>query len=286
MTTGRTRLYGVLGWPVAHSRSPRIHTAALAALGEDAAYLPLPVRPGSLEAALAGLLAVGADGLNVTLPHKEAALALVDEATPGAHAVGAVNTLSREGGRWVGSNTDGPGLLRALRREGGDPARRRVLVRGAGGAARAAVAALGRAGVASLAVAARRPPEAERLADGLGLAVDVPVDAFGFDALRAAADGVALLVPATSATLGGGPEAEAFARSIPLEALSPRAAVVDLVYAPRRTALLRRAEARGIRAVDGLGMLVEQAALALEGWLGRPAPVAVMRVAAEEAGSS
>lgn len=279
MTTAGTRWLGVLGWPVGHTRSPAIHTAALAATGVDAVYLAFAVPPTELPAAVAGLRALGALGANVTLPHKEHVMALLDEVEPAARAIGAVNTIVREGERLVGANTDGAGLARSLDEEGVVLRGARAMVVGAGGAARASVVGLADAGAAEITVVARRLEQAERLARELGDRVPIrAVELAG--PLAEAASRTDLLVQATSATLGGSPDAGAFAASLPLAALPAHAAVVDLVYVPRQTAVLEIAAARQLRCVDGLGMLVHQAALAFERWTGVSAPIEAMRRAA------
>ncbi len=264
MTTARTRLLGLLGDPVAHSRSPAIHTAALGALGIDASYLAFEVAGADLGRAVAGLRAIGALGANVTVPHKVAVMAHLDAIEPAARAIGAVNTIVRDEARLVGLNTDAPGLVRALLDAGCEPRSANVLVLGAGGAARAAIVGLRDAGAAHVSVTARRPERAEELAGELGAR---PID---LAAVRAAE--IDLLVQATSATMGE--DAEAFAATLPIDALPAHATVMDLVYAPLETTVLRAARARGLRTVDGLGMLVWQAALALERWLALDDPLA------------
>ena len=275
MTSAATRVLGVIGWPVSHSRSPAMHTAALAAMGEDAVYVPFAVPPGELPRAIAGLRSLGVLGVNLTLPHKQSAMALVDVLEPSARAVGAVNTIVREGERLIGANTDAAGLVLALRAEGVEPRGLRALVLGAGGAARAALHGLGEAG-AAVRVAARRAEQAEALARS------TRCDAVAMSALGEALRECDLLVQATSATLGGGAAAETFASTIPLSELPGSAVVIDLVYSPLETTVLRDARRRGLRALDGLGMLAGQGALALERWLGRPAPLDVMRAALSE----
>lgn len=282
MSSAKTALLGVLGWPIAHSRSPAIHTAAFEALGIDAAYLPFAVPPPALADAILGLRALGALGANVTLPHKERVMAHLDAVEPDARAIGAVNTIVREGERLIGANTDGAGLARSLEEAGVGLGGARVLIVGAGGAARASVAGLGAAGASTITLAARRFPRAERVvADLAPVCADctlTAIDLADTAAMRAAAD-CDLFVQATSATLD--PSAGvAFAASLPLGALPSSAAVVDLVYGP--TAVQCAAEARGLRTVDGLGMLVWQAALAFERWFGVEAPIDVMRRAANE----
>jgi len=276
VTTAKTRWLGVLGWPVDHSRSPQIHTAALEATGIDAVYLPLAVPPVELASAVSGLRALGALGANVTLPHKERVMEHLDAIEPAALAIGAVNTIVREGDRLIGANTDGDGLARSLREGGASLEGARALVIGGGGAARASVRGLLDAGARSIIVAARRVEQAEQVASG-----ESAVSALALGDARTledAARGCDLLVQATSATLGD--RDPAFAASLPIAALPAHATVIDLVYSPRETAVLRAAAARGLRTLDGLGMLVWQAALAFERWHGVAAPIDVMRRAA------
>jgi shikimate dehydrogenase len=274
-------LYAVLGWPVAHSRSPAMHGAAFAALGLDALYVPLAVPPERLPELVLALRARGVRGFNVTLPHKAAIIPLLDGITPAARAVAAVNTVIARDGKLIGDNTDAEGLARSLRAADVVLTGANVVVLGAGGAARAAVYGLAQAGAARIAIAARRMAEAEQLARELA-------PACGSTTLRALALGgelspelsrCTLLVQSTSATLGDTDQARAFGAALPLEALPPSAAVIDLVYKPLETSVLRAAKARGLKTVDGLGMLLHQGALALELWTGREAPVEVMKAA-------
>jgi shikimate dehydrogenase len=265
VTSTATRLYGVIGWPVAHSRSPAMHNAALAALGLDAVYLAFAVAPERLAAALAGARALGVAGLNVTIPHKEAALALVapDEL---AARVGAVNTLTFDEDTVHGTNTDVHGFLQ-LCAEAGAPASPRAIVLGAGGAARAVVAALeGRA--RALTVVGRR--SGTLTVGGIGHAV-AP-----WSELPARLPGCDLLIDATPRGLDDA------APAVDLEPLPPEAVVLDLVVR-RETAITRAAKARGLRAQAGAAMLLHQGAAALERWTGRPAPVEVMRRALDAA---
>lgn len=266
-----TRL-GVIGHPIAHSLSPVMHRAALDALGRgDVSYDAVDVAPSTLGSALARLAADGYVGLNVTLPHKTAvmgSLASIDET---ARAIGAVNTLVREGDAWHGTNTDAVGLARSLAESGVVVEGARAVVLGAGGAARAAVVAL--APAAEVIVAARRRASAASLS-----ALHPRTRATALDDPEAL-EGATLVIQATSATLGGGADAEAFAASLPLSRLARGATVVDLVYRPRQTAVLARAAALGLGTVDGVGMLVHQGAESLARWLGVEAPVVPMRAA-------
>ena len=269
----RTRLAAVIGSPVRHSLSPAMHNAAFAELGLDWVYVACEVAPGAVPAAFVGARALGFGGLSVTIPHKAAALAEVDEATAVARAVGAVNTVvPRRDGRLLGENTDGPGFLASLADEGFDPAGRPCAVLGAGGAARAVVHALAGAGAKEVVVINRTALRAEEVATLAATAgrVGTPADVEAVD----------LVVNATPLGLAG---SDGDALPLDPDLLGPRQLVVDLVPNPAVTALMREALARGARVAGGLGMLVHQGALAFELWTGRPAPVEVMRAAAVQA---
>ncbi len=269
-----TRVYGVLGWPVAHSRSPAMLNAAFAAAGVDASYVRFPVAPDALADAVRGLRALGIAGANVTVPHKTSVLPLLDSVDDAARAIGAVNTVVRgEDGRLHGLNTDASGLVRALVEAGARLEGARALVLGAGGAARAAIYGLAGAG-AEVTVAARRQEAARALwHDALSLSDDT--------GLRTALTRADVVVHATSATLLGDDDraTRLFLAQLPLEALRPGTLITDLVYTPRDTALLRAARAHGARTLDGTAMLLHQGALAFERWTGLPAPLEAMRAA-------
>lgn len=255
-------LAGVLGFPVRHSRSPAMMNAAFAELGLDWLYLHLPVPPELFAETVGALPGSGYRGANVTIPHKLAAHELADELTDAAAAIGAVNTLSFGGGRITGDNTDAGGLIDAL---GGEhPAS--ALVLGAGGAARAAVWAL-READADVTVWNRTPERASELAEEFGVgATDKPARA-------------ELLVNATSIGLAPGDSLD----ELPLVEAQT---VVDLVYGAEPTELVRWAERRGARVIDGLEVLVRQGARSLERWTGRPAPIDTMRRAVSSPVSS
>jgi shikimate dehydrogenase len=274
-----TATYGILGWPVEHSRSPAMHNAAFRAKGLDCVYVRFPVHPDNVASAVRGLRALGVRGANVTVPHKEAVIPHLDEVTREARAIGAVNTIVREHDRLIGHNTDAPGLSRALAEAQVKLEGARIVVLGAGGAARAAVVGLANQGASQIAIAARRPGQAAALAAELGSACACPLSAGSMEreALASAFEEATLVVQSTSATLATAPDAAAFAAALPLEALRPDAAVVDLVYKPRETTVLAEARARGLKAVDGLGMLLHQGALAFELWTHLHAPLPVMR---------
>jgi shikimate dehydrogenase len=256
---------GVLGWPVRHSRSPAMHEAGYAALGlEDWRYQLLPVPPELFAETVRGLPGAGFAGANVTIPHKEAALALADDATAAARAIGAANTLTfLPGGRIHADNTDAPGLIDALPF---DPAGRTAVVLGAGGTARAVVWALLQAG-ADVQVWNRTPERAQRLCAEIGgRAVQVP---------PAAAD---LLVNTTSVGLHG--EDPFKALPLAVDAMDGYPCLVELVYGTGPTALVSAAHAAGATVVDGLEILVRQGARSFERWTGRAAPLDVLRAAA------
>lgn len=261
---------GVLGWPVAHSRSPRMQNAALAELGlKDWHYQRLPVPPEVFEETVRSLPASGFVGANVTIPHKEAALALADESTAAARAIGAANTLTfSDDGAIHAANTDAPGFIAALDGAGVDPAGQTALVLGAGGSARGIVYALREAGARQVAVWNRTAERATALAADLGVEPayrPVPAD---------------LLVNCTSVGLADGEFKE-----LPLDAdaLGTYATVADLVYRDGGTGLIAHARGRGCTVVDGLEVLVRQGALSLEAWTGLTAPVDAMRDAARGA---
>ncbi|WP_354697481.1 Shikimate dehydrogenase (NADP(+)) [Paraconexibacter sp. AEG42_29] len=258
------RRLGVLGWPVAHSRSPAMHTAALAqmGLGEGWSYQRLPVPPELFAETVRGLPGAGFVGANVTIPHKEAALALADTATPAARAIGAANTLSFSAeGAIHADNTDAPGLIATLPW----PVRgRTAVVLGAGGSARGVAWALRDAGAADVAVWNRSPQRAQRLAADLDVRA---VEVIG------SAD---LLVNCTSVGLH---DVSTTFKELPLsaDAINEYSCLVDLVYRDGDTALIGAARDREVSVVDGLEILVHQGALSLEAWTGVRAPIDAMR---------
>ena len=266
---GPQPLAGVLGWPVAHSRSPAMHAAAFRALGLDWRYLRLPVRPELLGATASALPASGYRGVNVTIPHKLSALTLADAATPTAAAIGAANTLTFSEGAIEADNTDAPGFLAAL----GEPvAGSRALVLGAGGAARAVVWALRDARAAEVMVWNRDRERARRLAREL--------DADHVERPRSAD----LMVNTTSVGLDPSTSEREALDSLALDGVEPPGVFVDLAYGAHETPLCRWAARSGARVVDGLEVLVRQGALSFERWTGRGAPLDVMREAVRASG--
>jgi len=274
-----TELYGVFGWPVAHSKSPAMHNAAFRALGRDALYVPFAVPPERLPQAIEAVRTLGVRGFNVTLPLKTDVMLLLDALEPAAQAIGAVNTVLRDGDRLIGTNTDAGGLTRSLVAAGVNLKGVQAVVLGAGGAARAALFGLAEAGATQIVVAARRLEAAQRLVDELSAAcapAELAACTLERGPLQTAFAHAGLLVQASSATLGDTAEGRAFVAALPLGALPPGAAVCDLVYKPRTTALLASAREHGLLAVDGLGMLLHQGALAFERWTGVTAPLDAM----------
>ena len=267
---GSTHVVGVIGWPVAHSLSPAIHNAAFAALDLDWVYVPMPVAPGRVAEALAGLRALGAVGANVTMPHKTEVAALLEERSEDADRLRAVNTVVVGPASTMGHNTDAPGFERFLRLDVGfDPAGRRALLYGAGGAARACALALARGGLAALTVALRDPSNAEALLvslDGLSTAVTV-VELE--DARTADAE---LVINATPIGARG--------EELPLPSISADTVAVDLLYLPTTTPLQGAVREAGGSGFGGLGLLLQQAALSFELWTGQPAPMGTMSAAA------
>jgi shikimate dehydrogenase len=284
--SGRTALVGVLGDPVRHSLSPAMHNAALRMLGLNWIYLAMPVAAGELGAALRGLEAVGCRGLNITLPHKQAAAALAAELTPLARRLGAVNTLVRraEGG-WLGTNTDVEGFLAPLQ---GESTGSRALVLGCGGSARAVVAGLVERKLEVIDLAARDPRRREAfVADCQAWAPQLRGRDWQSKDLVAALARADLVVNTTPVGMATGPSGAAACplAAAELDALLPGALVYDLIYTPRPTRLLQEARQRGCRPVDGLEMLVQQGAAALRLWTapatgGAAIPVEAMRRAA------
>jgi shikimate dehydrogenase len=273
---GSTRLAAVIGDPVRHSLSPVIHNAAFRALGLDWVFVACPVAPGDVPRALDGVRSLGIDGLSVTMPHKDAVAAAVDELDDDARLLDAVNCVARDGDRLVGLNTDGPGFVASVRDAGFDPSGARCVVLGAGGAARAIVLALARAGAGEVAVVNRTPAKAEAAAALAGRAgIVAPVEAV------ADAD---LVVNATPVGMGVDPASDDPAHHpAPVGLLRAEQVVADVIVHPLDTPFLQQARRRGATGVDGAGMLVHQAALAFARWTGLPAPLEVMQTAVRRA---
>lgn len=263
MTQADIPLAGVIGWPISHSRSPLLHGHWLRRYDIAGHYVPLPVAPDHLAEVLRALPRAGFVGLNVTIPHKEAVLTLADIVTDRAALIGAANTLIfRPDGKIHADNTDGYGFIANLRQNvpDWDGAAGPAALIGAGGAARAVIASLLEAGVSELRLTNRTRMRAEQLRAEFGPRLHV----YDWANMGALLDGAATVVNATSLGMTGKPPL-----TIPEGAISPSAVVTDLVYTPLETPLLAAARARGARTVDGLGMLLHQAAPGFERWFGR-----------------
>ena len=272
-----TRQIGLIGYPVEHSLSPAFQQAALDALGIDARYFLWPTLTEGVPARIASLRSPGVLGANVTVPHKPAAFAAVDEVSERARRAGAVNTIVNRDGRLFGDNTDIPGFLATLQDLGPSLASTPAVVLGAGGAARGILVALLSAGCKQVTVASRRPEAAEAML--VAVEPSIPVGVAPMDeSLASQLAGAGMLVNATS--IGWEGDALPLPESL-LDALRPSALVYDLTY--RETSLMRAAARRGLTTLDGLEMLIQQGAESFRLWTGCEPPIAVMRAAAQSA---
>lgn len=277
----KAELVACFGQPVAENPTAPMQEAAFQALGLNWRYLTVEVAPERLGDAIRGLRAFGMRGGNFTIPHKVAVMQHLDEISPDASIIGAVNTVRREGDRLIGENTDGKGFLRALRTDGRmDPAGKRFVVLGAGGAARAAVAELALAGAAEVLVLNRSTERGERMVADLAAKTGARILFEPWRGVYAVPPGFDVLVNATS--IGMHPDGDAIP-PVDLSAAQPNLLVCDVVINPPDTRLLRAARARGLKALDGLSMLVYQGVIGFELWTDQKAPEAVMRAALQRA---
>jgi shikimate dehydrogenase len=268
--TGAARLAGIMGWPVAHSRSPRLHGFWLDETGIDGAYVPLAVRPENLGPALRALPILGFRGCNLTIPHKQAALCVVDRVDPLAQRIGAVNTVVvADDGSLEASNTDIFGFRENLRDcvPDWDPSAAAAVVLGAGGSSRAVVAALADAGARDIRIVNRTRSHAAAVAADLATP-ECEITVHPWDRVSAVLEGGGLLVNTTSLGMAGEPPLDLDLSPLPLTA-----PVVDIVYVPLETRLLAAARRRGHPIVDGLGMLLHQGRPGFEAWFGAKARV-------------
>ncbi|WP_448564962.1 shikimate dehydrogenase [Trichothermofontia sp.] len=287
---GTTKLLGVMGDPIGHSLSPVMHNRAIAALGVDYVYVPLPVKAADLETAIRGLAAIGMQGFNVTIPHKQAIVPFLSDVTELAQAVGAVNTVWWNGSGWSGTNTDVAGFLAPLTgsaavlpRESLDWSLMKAVILGNGGAARAVVAGCYQLGVAAIQVVGRHPDKLAQFQQSWqAVPWSLPLTVHPWEDLPELVAQADLLVNTTPIGMTPHPDQSPLTAAIAAQ-IKPSAIVYDLIYTPQQTQLLQQAQAQGATAIGGVEMLVQQGAVALERWLNRPVPVATMRQALLEA---
>jgi shikimate dehydrogenase len=276
--TGKTRLLGVIGDPVSHSLSPVMHNAALTDLGSDYVYVAFPITADGLATALDGFAAIGVKGFNITIPHKQAILPLLQDITPDAQAIGAVNTVWRTPNGWSGTNTDVAGFIAPLK-DLRTWSQATALVLGNGGAARAVVAGCTRLGFSNVAVVGRNFQKLQDFEESWAHSpLQVPLSIHSWDELPTLLPAADLIVNTTP--VGMAPQNENSPLTLQDFALAQPAAVAyDLIYTPRPTQFLKLAARNGLATIDGLEMLVQQGAAALEIWLQQPVPVDRMRAA-------
>lgn len=275
--SGKTRVVGIIGEPISHSLSPVMQNAALAASQLDYVYVPFAVSPDDLEQAVRGLKVLGVRGFNVTIPHKKAIIPFLDLLDDSAEAAGAVNTVLLNGTTMVGYNTDGVGLVDSLALDlGFYPGTEQIVVIGAGGAARGAIAALCHAGAKSILICNRSLETAREVMRDMGSRYpDTRIDALCLDQVGEEHLGsTSLLLNTTSLGMNG-----ERIEGIDLSRLPAHAAVYDMVYSHAGTPLVKEAAARGLRAVNGIGMLIAQGERAFKIWTGVKPPEGVMRTA-------
>ncbi|MBD2343667.1 shikimate dehydrogenase [Anabaena subtropica] len=284
MITGKTKLLGVIGHPVEHSLSPVMHNAAIAELGLDYVYLPFPIEPENLEAAIALLANIGVVGFSVTIPHKQAIIPLLSAISPVAQAIGAVNTVTRKDNQWVGTNTDIEGFISPLQTiYKQDWSQKTAVILGNGGAARAVVAGCHQLGFAEIHVVGRnvqRLEEFRRSWENSPIAENLQVHIW---------DNLAKLIPqadllVNTTPIGMYPQVnESPLSADELANLQAGAIAYDLIYIPQPTQFLQKAQQQGAIAIDGLEMLVQQGVAALKIWLQQDhIPVDVMRQALQQ----
>lgn len=277
----KAELVGVFGFPVAENPTIVMQEAAFQALNLNWRYLTIEVRPEHLADAMIGLRAFNMRGINLTIPHKVAVMQYLDDVSPDARLIGAVNTVRRQGERLIGENTDGKGFLVSLKSEAKvDPAGKSVVVLGAGGAARAITVELALAGAAKITVVNRSAERGLTLVDQLNQKTPAQASFVSWQGVYSIPAGADILVNATS--IGLYPDVTA-SPQINYEDISPSMVVCDVIPNPPRTPFLAQAEARGAKTLDGLGMLVAQGAIGFKMWTGENAPEHVMRQALSEA---
>ena len=285
MITGQTKLLGVIGYPVEHSLSPVMHNAAIQAINNqqnkqnliDYVYLPFPIKPEDLNTAIAGFSVIGVQGFNITIPHKQSILPLLSEISDIAQAVGAVNTVYRKDQGWVGTNTDVDGFLAPLKTYNWDWHQKVAVILGNGGASRAVVAGCAQLGCAEIHVIGRSEDKLIAFQKSwLNSPLPVKITIHKWEKMSSLISQANLLVNTTPVGMYPHIEKSPVDEAM-FESLSPGAIVYDLIYIPNPTKFLEQAQVRGAIAIDGLEMLVQQGATALELWLQQSVPVDIMR---------
>ncbi len=287
--TGTTQILGVIGHPIAHSLSPVMHNAAISKLNLDYVYVPFPITPANLATALTGFAVMGVVGFNVTIPHKQAIIPLLVDITPLAKAVGAVNTVGKTEQGWQGTNTDVAGFISPLEAIDRNWGKTTVAILGNGGAARAVVAGCHQLGCGEIHVLGRDETKLENFShswqdiqltvNGQNTPTSVKLSTHLWDELPTLIDRENLLL-INSTPIGMHPQMDISPVNAELMLkLRSTAIVYDLIYTPRPTKFLQLAQTSGATAIDGLEMLIQQGAVALETWLQQPAPVEIMRQA-------
>jgi len=273
MISGKTKLYGIFGYPVEHTFSPGMHNAALKKLGMDACYVPFAVKPESLKDALKAVLPLGLCGLNITVPHKEQVISFLDELSEEARLINAVNTIEVRGGGLIGHNTDGRGFLMSLKVDARfNPKGKKFLIIGSGGAARAVGFSLALAGAGRIVFHDVDSGKADALVSDIRQKVGTESESIAKGAFASYALDADCLINATPLGLK-----KTDILPIRKEHILEKHLVYDLVYNPPETALLKAAKARGARRFSGLGMLLYQGVAAFEIWTGKKAPVQIMK---------
>ena len=283
MITGKTKLLGVIGYPVEHSLSPVMHNAAIQAINNqeniiDYVYLPFPIKPEDLNTAIAGFSAINVQGFNITIPHKQSIIPLLSEVLNIAEAVGAVNTVYRKNGRWIGTNTDVDGFLAPLKTYNWQWHQKVAVILGNGGASRAVVAGCAQLGFAEIHVIGRSEDKLTAFQESwLHSPLAVNIKIHKWDEMSTLISQADLLVNTTPIGMYPHIDHSPINDQVLFDRLSPGTIVYDLIYIPNPTKFLQQAQMRGAIAIDGLEMLVQQGAHALELWLQQSVPVDIMR---------
>lgn len=273
MITGQTRNFGVIGHPIGHSLSPAMQNAGIRAAGLDCVYIAMPVRETELRQAVEGLKALGFEGFNVTIPHKQAVMAYLDEIDADARMIGAVNAVAIHDGRLIGYNTDMTGFLQGMHKHGFSPQGKNAVLLGAGGAARAIIWGLVKEGVQSLTIGVRNVPKVQAVAEYFRPHMDIHVLDWQSEAFGQRLQEAQLLINSTP--LGMAPHVDAMP-PVDFGLVSREAFVYDIIYTPAETMFLRRAREHGCRTLNGEEMLVGQGAEAFRIWTGHHLPTEPM----------